>query len=149
MAYTGAEGTYLKSTDITNNLALAFINVPSADLGEYFDYADAMVENIALKNNILPASIAVDGNGKLYDVNLREYALACFYIKLFSDKTGKQNSMDSGNLSSSGSYDKYEVQINRYRDALPMYTQSITGNTITNTASESRDLMGTIEMMRG
>jgi len=60
MAYSGGEGSFVKAANVTDVLALEFLNVPSADLSIYFDFADSMIIRIAAKNGIAQSSIAVD-----------------------------------------------------------------------------------------
>lgn len=144
-------GTYIKSADITNELAAAFMDQtdPALDLSMYFDYADKCIINLALANNILVSGIAVDNNGDLYDINLKMYGLNCLYSLLFTDKSYVQNSTDPANLSDSVAYDKYVRARIDCDKAASVFASKVTPSTITNTANSSKATIAMFSMARG
>jgi hypothetical protein len=148
MAYSGGEGSFVKAANVTDVLALEFLNVPSADLSIYFDFADSMIIRIAAKNGIAQSSIAVDSTGSPTDALLKEYGLAWFCYKLFSDKTAAFNFQDTGSLSDSSSYDKYEVKTKLYKSQIQMLEGMITGWTITGTANDSKSFTSVVDFSR-
>lgn len=150
MAYTGGVGTYLKAADITENLAAAFMALPGADLSVYFKAADSLIVSLAMSaGNVPESSIALDTDGTPKDYNLKRSGLMAFYIALFMDKTGKTNSLDSSNLSSSYSLDKYGALLNDFREEMARCSSKVTASTITNTATTSDSLIRAVEMRRG
>ena len=142
-------GTYLKSTDITNGLALDFLNADSSDLGVYFDYADSCVVAMAKRCNITDVSqIALDVGGGLVDVNLKQYALLKFYIRLFSDNRRRQDTTDTGNLSDNVSYDKYVSEIKDLNSEIGQVVRDISYYTITDTVYTADNMINVVELRR-
>ena len=139
-------GTYLKSTDITNNLAKAFLD-KGKDLGVYFDWADAQVLNVALQRGVLPGTIALDTSGNLLDPNLKQYAKNCFYIQLFTDMMGAYNSTDNGNLGSSA-YDKYQKMAESLQAMQGELLKKISTYTVRNIVNKSDVIISIFEMRR-
>lgn len=143
------EGTYLKSEDITNNLAKSFLSATGADLTIYFQYADQMVVALAKRMGISDtAQIAMNDDGSLVDPNLKRYAQLKFYRLLFSDKRRKANYDNSSTLSDSSSYDKYVDEIEDIDRELGDLMRDITYATITDTATTSDDTINVVEMRR-
>jgi len=150
VAYTGGVGTYLKAADITENLAAAFMALPGADLAVYFKAADNAIISLAMSaGNVPESSIALDTDGTPKDYNLKRSGLMAFYIALFMDKTGKANSVDSSNLSSSYSLDKYGALLKEFRDEEARCSAKVTASTIMQSVTNSDSLIRSFEMRRG
>jgi hypothetical protein len=149
MAYTGAEGTYLKSTDITDFLAKELVDADAPHVPSCFVFADASVLRVAGKNNVSAGSIRLNDDGSLYDCFLKEYAITAFNWKLYKGYSGAFNFTDTGSLSDSSAYDKYDKMAQECEAQMIRLDAQITPSTITGTATDSKGYAATVDFLRG
>ena len=133
-----ATGTYIQTADVTASIALPFVGAnatyPSSvqiDPQVYYDYADAQVVNLCNSLGVAESSISLT-DGKLTDVNLREWGVLQLYIKLYSDKMLTVNQDDY-------TQDKYRIGVEDATKQAAVLVARISADSVTGNIAGGRD----------
>lgn len=134
-------GHYLDPSKITDKTIKDFIETGN-NLEAYFDEMDSEMISLALRRNVLAASIDTDDNGYVQVNEIKLYLTYYVAMRISEDNIGRNRVEIPEN-------DIYQIKYDHYHSKVKEYEKKITKEAILNTRQTRNSMVATSYGVRG